>query len=222
MPSMTPPLAAPNPSLAGVAGVVIAGGRSVRFGGEKATALLAGAPLLIWAVSRLQRSCTAVAVNVRPQTETEVLARKARLTILHDVAGDAAGPLAGVRVGLIWAKETGARALAVSPCDAPLLPGDLFVRLIEAAGSGASLAETPEGRQPLCAVWPISALPAVTKALEGGAHPATWRVLEDIGARRVRFEDAAAFANLNTAADLAAIAVRVEHEGIRPPAWAGE
>jgi molybdenum cofactor guanylyltransferase len=192
-----------------VLGVVIAGGRSVRFGGEKAVALLAGRPLLMWAVQRLQRSCAVVALNARPGTEAEALARTENLPVLHDVAGDAAGPLSGVKVGLLWARERGARAIAVSPCDVPLLPDDLFARLIEAAGSGASMAETVEGHQPLCAVWPVSALEKVTQALEGGAHPATWRMLDSLGATRVRFPDAAAFANVNTRADLEAIAARL-------------
>jgi len=193
-----------------VAGVVIAGGRSVRFEGEKAVAELAGKPLLLWAVRRLQSACTVVAANTRPGTQTEALARTAGLPVLHDTPGDAAGPLAGVRVGLEWAQKLGARSLAVSPCDAPLLPDDLFTRLIAAAGAGPAMAETAEGRQPLCAVWPVTALPIVAAALANGAHPPTWRVLESIGALHVRFPDAGAFANLNTRADLAAIAARYQ------------
>jgi molybdopterin-guanine dinucleotide biosynthesis protein A len=191
-----------------VAGVVIAGGRSVRFDGEKAVADLSGRPLLLWAVRRLQAACTAVAVNARPGTQTEGLAKAEGLPVLHDTPGDAAGPLAGVKVGLEWAQGLGARSLAVSPCDAPLLPDELFTRLIAAAGEGPAMAETSDGRQPLCAIWPITALPVVAAALAGGAHPPTWRVLESIGARHVRFPDAGAFANLNTRADLAAIAER--------------
>jgi molybdopterin-guanine dinucleotide biosynthesis protein A len=191
-----------------VVGVVIAGGRSVRFGGEKAAAILAGKPLLMWAVQRLQHSCAAVAVNARPGTEAEALSRAAGLPLLYDAPGDAAGPLAGVKAGLAWALGLGARALAVSPCDAPLLPDDLYARLLQAAGSGAAMAETAEGLQPLCAVWPASALTRVTEALAGGAHPPTWLVLESLGAGRARFEDREAFANVNTRADLAAIAAR--------------
>ncbi len=196
-----------------MAGVVIAGGRSVRFGGEKAVALLAGRPLLIWAARRLQRSCAAVAVNTRPGTQAEALARAEGLPVLHDAAGDAQGPLAGVKAGLVWAQGLGARALAVSPCDVPLLPDDLFSRLIEAAGSGAAMAETSDGPQPLCAVWPVGALAALTEALAGGAHPATWRMLDSLGARRVRFDPPEAFANLNTREDLEEIAARLEREG---------
>jgi molybdopterin-guanine dinucleotide biosynthesis protein A len=195
-----------------VAGVVIAGGRSVRFGGEKAVAGLAGKPLLMWAVERLRRSCGVVAVNARPDTEAEALARAEGVPVLHDAPGDAAGPLAGVKVGLAWALEVGARTLAVSPCDVPLLPDSLFHRLLAAAGSGAALAETSEGHQPLCAVWPVSALARVTEALAEGRHPPTWLVLETIGAVRVRFPAPEAFANINTRADLAAIAGRLERE----------
>jgi molybdopterin-guanine dinucleotide biosynthesis protein A len=191
-----------------VVGLVLAGGRSVRFGGEKAVALLDGRPLLEWAVQRLRSVAAAVAVNVRSGTEAEVVAQALRLPTLYDAAGDAAGPLAGVKAGLTWAAEQGARTLAVSPCDAPLLPDDLYVRLLAAAGEGAAMAETSDGRQPLCAIWPVTALPAVCDALAGGQHPPTWRLLEQLGARRVLFEDRAAFANINTRDDLAAIAAQ--------------
>lgn len=195
-----------------VVGVVIAGGRSVRFGGEKAVAVLAGRPLLLWAVRRLQRSCAAVAVNARMGTEAEALARAEGLPVLHDAPGDPAGPLSGVKAGLAWARSLHARAVAVSPCDVPLLPDDLFTRLITAAADGAAIAETSDGRQPLCAVWPVSALAKVTAALVEGAHPPTWLMLESIGATPVHFQTPEAFANINTRADLAAIAGRLERE----------
>ncbi len=192
-----------------VVGVVIAGGRSVRFGGEKAAAVLSGVPLLLWAVRRLQRTCRAVAVNARPGTQAEALARAEGLPVLHDEQGDALGPLAGVKAALKWARDINARALAVSPCDVPLLPEDLFERLVEGAGQGAAMAETADGHQPLCAVWPVSALPSVTEALSGGQHPATWSLLAKLGAQRVYFSRAEAFANINTPGDLAALSSRL-------------
>ena len=198
-----------NRSVTALVGMVLAGGRSVRFGGEKAAAELAGTPLLIWAARRLQRTCSVVAANVRPGTQSEAIARANGLPLLYDVPGDALGPLAGVKVGLIWARDLGATTLAVSPCDVPLLPDDLFVRLGAAAGDGPAMAETSGGDQPLCALWPVTALPQVAAALEGGAHPPTWRLLQTLGATRVRFADEPAFANVNTRADLAAIAARV-------------
>jgi len=191
-----------------VAGLVLAGGRSVRFGGEKAMATFHGTPLLLWAVKRLLKSCASVAISVRRDTEAEALAKANSLATLYDSAGDAAGPLSGIKAGLIWAASIGAHSLAVSPCDAPLLPDDLFPRLIEHAAGGAAMAVTIEGRQPLCAVWPIEALPALSAALQGGAHPPTWQMLERLGASMVRFDPPEAFANLNTRDDLAAAEAR--------------
>ena len=188
-----------------VVGLVLAGGRSVRFGGEKAVANLGGRTLLEWAVERLRTVAADVAVNVRAGTESEAVANALGLPTLHDEAGDALGPLAGVKVGLIWAQQRSASLLAVSPCDAPLLPDDLYVRLLEGAERGAAMAETRGGRQPLCALWPVTALPAVRDALAGGAHPPTWQMLERLGARKVLFDRPEAFANVNTRDDLAAI-----------------
>jgi molybdopterin-guanine dinucleotide biosynthesis protein B len=213
-----------SPPVSGfVAGVVIAGGRSLRFGGEKAAALLDGVSLLIRAARRLQASCPVVAINARPATEAELLARRHGLPVIHDAPGDADGPLAGVKAGLIWAKALGARAIAVSPCDAPLLPDDVFARLIEEAGTGCAMAETSEGNQPLTALWPVSALPALTEALRGGAHPATWRILDSLGAKHVRFHPPEAFANLNTREDLAKLAAHFTRDArvIGLAGWSG-
>ncbi|HJR69002.1 MAG TPA: molybdenum cofactor guanylyltransferase [Gammaproteobacteria bacterium] len=189
-----------------VVGLVLAGGRSVRFGGEKAVALLEGRPLLEWAAERLRSVCVNVGINVRAGTEAEAVAKALGFPTLYDAAGDALGPLAGVKAGLIWAEAQGAHTLAVSPCDAPLLPDDLYVRLLERAEGTAAMAETRDGRQPLCALWPVTALPAVREALADGAHPPTWQMLERLGARKVLFEGPEAFANINTRDDLAACA----------------
>jgi molybdopterin-guanine dinucleotide biosynthesis protein A len=65
-------------------------------------------------------------------------------------------------------------------------------------------------------VWPVSALEAVSAALQGGAHPPTWRLLEDLGAARVTVEPAGAFANLNTREDLAVLEAAFTRGGSRP------
>lgn len=196
-----------------VAGVVIAGGLSTRFGGEKAVALFRGEPLLLRAARRLQVASAVVAVNARPGTQAAALAQASGHALLHDAPGDPDGPLAGVKAGLLWAREQGATLLAVSPCDAPLLPRDLYPRLVDAAGEGAAMVETSEGRQPLCAVWPVHALPALTQALAGGKHPPTWRMLEAVGAVPVWFEPPELFANANTREELARLQAGADYQG---------
>jgi len=58
----------------------------------------------------------------------------------------------------------------------------------------------------------VTALAAVTAELAAGEHPPTWRVLDSLGAVRVAFADAAAFANINTRADLAQAAARLGYQ----------
>jgi molybdopterin-guanine dinucleotide biosynthesis protein A len=159
----------------------------------------------MWAAERLRTVCDHVAINVRPGTEAEAVAKAAGLPTLYDAPGDATGPLAGVKVGLLWAAEQGVHTLAVSPCDAPLLPDDLYLRLLERADGGAAMAETRDGRQQLCALRPVAALPTVREALADGAHPPTWQVLERLGARKVLFDAPEAFANVITRDDLSAV-----------------
>ncbi len=96
-----------------------------------------------------------------------------------------------------------------------MLPDDLFPRLLEAAGDGAAMAQTPQGDQPLCAVWPVSALPKVTEALEGGRPPTTWLLLHHLGARRVSFSVPEFFANIDTPGDLVTLSNRLYEDAAR-------
>ncbi len=93
--------------------------------------------------------------------------------------------------------------MAVAPCDTPLLPHDLYARLGASVGvAPAAFAATSEGDQPLCALWRISLLAPLRAPLAAGDHPSIKDFLHAHRARRVMFEDAAAFANANTLAEL--------------------
>lgn len=121
---------------------------------------------------------------------------------LADPAGAPDGPLAGVLAGLRWAES--AHWLATIPCDAPLLPDDLVTRLIagaEAASAPLAYAATTDGPQPLCAVWRPALAGKLVDALAGG-HPPIHAFAAEVGAVRVRFDDASTFLNINTREDL--------------------
>ena len=108
-----------------------------------------------------------------------------------------------------FARESSAARLArvtTAPCDAPLLPRDLFWRLLDAIGSSAAaFATTASGEHPLCAVWDVRLREPLQRALEGGVHPSVRSFLNTQGAQAVRFDDARAFANANTADALATL-----------------
>src|SRR5665213_575112 len=101
-------------------GLVLAGGRSRRFGSEKAVATLGGRSLLDLAVARLARDCAEVAVNAPAGSAAAAQARALGRRLISDAAGDPDGPLSGIKAGLGWAAGQGVGHLAVIPCDAPL------------------------------------------------------------------------------------------------------
>ncbi len=188
-------------------GLVLAGGRSSRFGQEKAAAEVAGRPMIAWVLDVLKAACIEVAVNARPGSEAAAYAEQGGYVTLADDPGDPEGPLAGVRAGLAWAQGLGAEALATAPCDTPFLPHDLVARLADGwmLGDGARVAVSSAGVAPLCALWPVpAALDLIGATLAAGRHPAIRRVLADLRAVEVEFPDPRAFDNLNTPADYAA------------------
>ena len=193
--------------LARAAGLVLAGGRSRRFGAEKATAVWEGAPLVGWAARALLQGCGRVAVNAPEGSGAAEFARAHGLDLLPDPPALPDGPLAGVLAGLAWLERGAGDVLVTAPCDAPRLPGDLAARLIAGleGGAPAAYARSPARAHPLCAAWRPDAAPALARALAGGDHPPVRRVLEALGAAPVDFPHDAAFANVNTPDDLAGL-----------------
>lgn len=184
--------------LSSVAGLLLAGGHSRRFGSEKAVAQLGDRPLLDLVAARF-RECAAFAVSARPGSAAAQYARIRGWTVLHDNDTDPAGPLAGVDAGLHWAEANLYTHLAVAPCDTPLIPHDLFTMLYNALGDApAAYAATASGAHPLCSIWAVSLREMLSANLLANAHPPVLRFLQTHGAIEVHFPNAPSFANANT------------------------
>lgn len=195
-----------NPG-AGWLGLVLAGGHSTRFGGEKAVALLRGRPLMIWCADALGGACEVIAVNARRDGEAETVAQSLGLHLIHDDSTHPAGPLAGVAAGLIWAQTHGFDGLVTLPCDTPLVGVGELKRLIDASANHPAAYAAPPGRaQGLCAAWRVRLAGPLNARLADGDHPAVHRWLDEIGATRAVFADDAPFRNINTREDLVRLA----------------
>jgi molybdopterin-guanine dinucleotide biosynthesis protein A len=184
-----------------ILGLVLAGGRSSRFGHEKALADMGGRPLVAHVVAALSKGCRQVAINAREDSLAADYARAHGLAVLSDAPGDPDGPLSGVRTGLTWAKAQGAPYLATAPCDTPFLPQDLVQRLVQTDMGRGAVARTADGLQPLCALWPVGALDALAAILASGDHPAIKHVLLSLDVAEAAFDEADLFDNLNTPDD---------------------
>jgi molybdopterin-guanine dinucleotide biosynthesis protein A len=187
-----------------ILGLVVAGGRSRRFGADKALEPFAGRSLLDASIAALGAGCARIAVNAPQDGPVAAAARAKGLAVLADPEGAPQGPLAGVLAGLLWARDAEAELLATAPCDTPLLPADLVPRLTDglAANDGLALARAPDGLHPLCAVWRTRLADPLARRLADGRHPSVRSLLAEFGGREVAFPDARAFFNINSRADL--------------------
>ena len=124
-----------------ILGVVLAGGKSTRFGSDKALAELGGRTLLARAVDALSGLCELVVIAGRDHGPARVHSRLA--------ARPRMGPLGGIAAGLHHALDEGFETVLTCGVDCAALPDDLLDLLSPAP---AYLAD-----QPVVGHWPASA-----------------------------------------------------------------
>jgi molybdenum cofactor guanylyltransferase len=119
-----------------VTGIVLAGGRSTRFGGDKLAVEVDGRPLLHRAIGAVAEVADEVVVVVGPEAATPAFPDDVRVPIL--VARDALagqGPLAGLAAGLAAASHPLAILVGGDqPALRPALLRELLRRLTPEAG----------------------------------------------------------------------------------------
>ena len=173
----------------GVLGVVLAGGRSTRFGSDKAEAVYEGRTLLEHAIATLSLYCDDVVVagrNVAP------------VRTVRDWPRADMGPLGGL-AGVLREAAVGHFHTVLSiGVDCLGLPANLRELLWPAPSFLRD--------QPVVGLWPVEALEACEAILADGGSRSVRRFAEVAGARPVKL--AAPLANINTPAALDEYAIR--------------
>jgi molybdenum cofactor guanylyltransferase len=186
-----------------ITGLILAGGRGRRMGGtDKGLVDWHGKPLVEHVVERLRPQVATLRISANRNLDRY----RAWAPVIEDPEPSAfAGPLTGILTAL---RTTTTDWLAVAPCDLPALPLDAIARLAAGlAGSRAAYA-APDGQgHSLVCLLHRSLAPELARHVgDGGARVGAWFAM--CGATAVPFADAAAFVNLNAAADLQCAAPR--------------
>jgi molybdopterin-guanine dinucleotide biosynthesis protein A len=156
-----------------ILGAVLAGGRSSRFGSDKAQAMLGEATLLDHAVAALAPFCARVVVCGRTHPVHATL---------PDRPGPDMGPLGGLTAALHEAHRHGMSGVLVTGCDMPSFPADLAHALI---GPDAAVLEG----QHLAAWWPASLAPLLDAHMARTDRYALRGWMDKVGPRVVRLPD---------------------------------
>lgn len=201
---MTGPAGGGGP-VAGLAGVVLCGGQSLRMGRDKALIEMGGRPLVAVLSDRLASVADPVLVAPGRPGRYAGLPGPAVLEVADEE--EDAGPLGGLVAALAASPHP---LLAVVAVDLPFA-SVAVLRLLASRCQGHDVAVpvTGRGREPLHAVWSTAALPAARLALAEG-RPGLLALLDrlrvrDVGEDEWRAADPESrFAwNLNSPEDLA-------------------
>lgn len=138
-----------RPSPTGITGVILAGGRSSRLGGEDKTLRpLAGRPLIEHVIARLRPQVERLALN---SNADPALFRDLGLPVIADVLPGFRGPLAGIHAGLSAYPESAVVTVAV---DLPFLPHDLVANLTRGWDGRRCRYASCHGQHRLAILWP--------------------------------------------------------------------
>lgn len=186
------------------AGLILAGGRAQRMGGEdKGLIELNGRAMISYIIDTLQPQVEEILINANRNLEQYGAFGH---QVITDENNDFQGPLAGFASGLHHCQTD---FIVTTPCDGPFLAYDYVHRLHMAAqksDSKISVAFDGERLQPVYALIHKNLLPDLLAFLSSGDRKIDRWYAQHAFAKADFSDIAEMFTNINTPADLQAVA----------------
>jgi molybdopterin-guanine dinucleotide biosynthesis protein A len=189
-----------------ITGVILAGGRSSRFGSNKALALLHGKPL----IQHVMDTVTSIFDDCLLVTNAPEQYDFLNIPMIRDQYQDS-GPLAGIHAAL---SHTGKAWIFVVGCDMPAVTPDLVSFLCSRVHEDydAVIPWLETGAEPLCGLYHKSALARIGQYLQSGRAQVK-EILENLAVRKIKEQellqvtgDLQVFYNVNREQDLGRLA----------------
>jgi len=158
---MSPLTLSDEGDVAGMVGVVLVGGKSRRYGRNKALELFQGERL----IDRQVRTVGSLFSEVLVITNEPELYLHLDVTIVRDVI-PGQGPLGGIYTGLLFAQG---KSVFVTACDMPFVQPAVVRRMVQLGKNyDVIVPEKIEGLEPLHAIYSSRCLPHIEKMLDHG------------------------------------------------------
>ena len=176
-------------------GIILAGGKSRRFGRDKALVEIGGQTLLARTVKLLESRCGEIIVVGRQEI---ACSSNVPLRAVEDTIPDI-GPLGGIFTGLTESETDLNVILAV---DMPFATPELLDQLVISLGEADAAVPKAEGRlQPLCAVYRKRCRPTLKVLLEEGRR-AVYGFLDRLSINSVELKNSDMLDDVDTRSQL--------------------
>lgn len=188
-----------NNMLTNTTGVILAGGKSGRMGGEdKGLTLVDGKPLVTYVARSLELQVVTILISAnRNQTHYRTYGHD----VIEDETGEFYGPLSGMLSAM---QHVEAGYILTAPCDSPFLPEDYAKRMcatLDSTNKNICVAHDGESIQPVFTLISCKLAPDLNEHLSaGGRKTADWILQQNPAI--ADFSDAPnMFFNMNTPED---------------------
>jgi len=191
-----------------ITGIILAGGRARRMGGQdKGLIHLARKPMIEYVLNAIEPQVDAIIINAN---RNQKVYGKYGYPVVADQIGGYCGPLAGMASGLQAAKTP---FIVTAPCDTPLIPDDLVHKLysiLQDEDAEICTAHANGRLQPVFTLMKSELLSSMLDFLNSGERKIDKWFEKHRLAIADFSEQAETFININSAAELAAIELKLK------------
>ena len=185
-----------------ILGVVLAGGKSKRFGEDKSNVKLNGKTLLEHTLNKIKSKFNTIIIV----SNNKIL--KDYITIKDCIDGQL-GPLVGVLSAMKWIKKNNQpfKWVATFPCDTPFFNSSLIDKFIESSKLNDSplyFAKSEKKRHNIFGLWSLKLIEILEKDIINNNHRKVEKWANKIGVKTINisYKELDPFFNINTKEDL--------------------
>ena len=189
-----------------ILGIILAGGKSSRFGEDKSTVKLGNKTLLDHTVSKIENEFNDILVI---SNNKEFNFKNNKIHVVEDCIEGQLGPLVAILTAMKWVKKNNHiySWIATFPCDTPFFNVSLIDKFHEASKSNDSLlyfAKSQKKRHNIFGLWSLELIETLEKDIIENKYRKVEEWANKIGVKTidVSFREIDPFFNINTKEDL--------------------
>jgi len=186
-----------------ILGVVLAGGKSKRFGVDKSRVKLKDKTLIEHTLDKIKSKFNTIIIVSNHENYNGY-------TTIKDCIDGQLGPLVGVLSAMKWVKKNNYdyNWIATFPCDTPFFDTTLINKFIEASNLNDSLlyfAKSAEKRHNIFGLWSLKLIETLEKDIVENNHRKVEKWANKVGVKTINisYNELDSFFNINTKENLA-------------------